>query len=221
MPAATAFTSSDEPPKLRNGSVRPLVGQDGHRDREVHERLHAEHRRDAEREVAAVVVGRAERGAHAARDEQRGTRAQSASDADEAELLADDRGDEVGVRLGQVERLQARARGRARTAPPEPKLMTDWNGWYARSCRCSSMFSHARYALVAVLAASGSSRAAERAAEDRRAEDVADLRARHEEHREREEQEHDRAAEVGLLQAEEHEDAGHEQVREEADGEAS
>ena len=54
-----------------------------------------------------------------------------------------------------------------------------------------------------------------------RAEDVADLRARHEEHREREEQEHDGAAEVRLLQAEQHEEPRHEEVREEADGEAS
>ena len=48
--------------------------------------------------------------------------------ADEAELLADDRGDEVVVRLGQVEHLQAPAEPEP-DGPPEPKLMTDWNGW--------------------------------------------------------------------------------------------
>ena len=34
-------------------------------------------------------------------------RGAEAEDADEAELLADDGGDEIGVRLGQVEHLQA------------------------------------------------------------------------------------------------------------------
>ena len=73
-------------------------------------------------------------------------------------------------------------------------------------------------ALVAVLAEADGGRA-ECAAEDRRAEDVADLRAGDEEHREREEQEHDGAPEVGLLEAQQHEDAGHDEMRQEADGE--
>ena len=52
-----------------------------------------------------------------------------AEDADESELLADDGGDEVGVRLGQVEDLQALAEAEPRHVSPEPKLITDWNGW--------------------------------------------------------------------------------------------
>src|SRR5207249_2554841 len=53
--------------------------------------------------------------------------------------------------------------------------------------------------------------------EDRRAEDVADLRAGHEKKGEREEQEDDGAAEVGLLHAEHDEQPRHDQVRKEAD----
>ncbi len=85
-----------------------LGRQDGERDREVHQRLRAEHRGDAEREIGAVVVGRAERRTYAARGEREVHDAER-EDADEAELLADDRSDEVVVRLGQVERLQALA----------------------------------------------------------------------------------------------------------------
>ena len=96
--------------------------------------------------------------------------------------------------------------------------MTDWNGWYARSGAVLVHVQPREVSLVAILLRHDRD-GAERAAEDRRAEDVADLRARHEEHREREEQEHDRAAEVRLLHAQEHEDAGDEEVREEADGE--
>ena len=58
---------------------------------------------------------------------------------------------------------------------------------------------------------------AEAKAEDGRAEEVAELRPRHEEQRERQEQEHDGAPEILLRHAEEHEEPRHEEVGEEAD----
>jgi hypothetical protein len=52
------------------------------------------------------------------------------------------------------------------------------------------------------------------AAEDQRAEQIAEARPGNEEKRKREEQEHERAAEIRLLQAEQHENACHEELRE-------
>ena len=82
--------------------------------------------RDAERQVAAERIGRAQPHAEPAPDEHDEERDDDRR-ADEAQLLADDGEDEVRVRLGQVEELLPRlADARARSSPPLPSASHDW-----------------------------------------------------------------------------------------------
>src|SRR3972149_2828579 len=94
-------------------------------DAQVHDRLGGDEDRDPQRQVRAEGLGGAEPDPQAApreHDEQ----ADDRQGADEPELLADDREDEVGVRLGQVEELLARAADalpeEAPVAEREPRL---------------------------------------------------------------------------------------------------
>ena len=94
------MNTSDEPPNDTNGSGIPETGQQADDRADVDRGLPDDPHGDPGREQHAEPVGRARRGAHAEhgeRDEQREHRAA----ADEAELLADDREDEVGVRVRQ------------------------------------------------------------------------------------------------------------------------
>ena len=76
-------------------------------------------------EVAAERIARAQ-APPARRATPAAEHARDGDDADEAQLLADDGHDVVGVRLGQEEQLLlARRRGRARVTPPEPIEISD------------------------------------------------------------------------------------------------
>ena len=195
---------------------QPLGRQDGEGDGEVEQRLDAEHRRDAEGQVAAVIVGGTQGGAHAAGDEEQ-VRAAEERDAGEPELLADDGGHEVGVRLRQVERLEAAAEPDAEGAA-RPEGDDRLEGLVGDVLLVLLHVDPGQVALVAV-PAEADGRGAEPEPQERRAEQVPELRPRDEEQDEGHEQEHDGAAEVLLGHAEKHEQAGHEQVREEPDGE--
>ena len=117
MPGRDRVHEQRRSAEAHEGQRQPLRRQDGQRHREVHERLHAEHRRQAEGEERPEVVRGPQRRANAARDEQE-VHAAEGGDADEPELLADDRGDEVGVRLGQVQRLEAAPDAEPRSGRP-------------------------------------------------------------------------------------------------------
>ncbi len=216
MPAATAFTMSDEPPKLTKGRVRPLVGRTASATRQVHEGLDSEHGGQPEREERTEVVRRPKRRAHAPRHEQE-IRAAERGDAEETQLFADDCRDEVRVRLGEIERLQPPAEAEPRGAA-RAERHDALEGLIGEVLPVLVHVQPGEVSLVAVLAEANGG-GAERRAENRRAQDVAQLRAGDEEHREREKQQHDRAAEVRLLEAEEHEDAGDDEMRQKAHGE--
>ena len=70
-----------------------------------------------------------------ARPRERGVGGDHARDADQAELLADDREDHVRVRLGEVEDLlDARGRGRRRRSRPSPCPIIAWTVWNPAPC---------------------------------------------------------------------------------------
>ena len=153
-----------------------------------------------------MVVGRAEGDAHAAPDEE-GVGQHEARDADEAELLAEDGADEVRVRFGQEEELLAAVSeahaGHAAGAEGHHRLDELVRDALPEARRVEEGLP----AAPAVLRAEHQVRRdGER--RDERPEDVAGARARHEEQGEREQQQHHRGAEVGLLQAEQHQEAG-------------
>ena len=105
QPAAARFASSAEPPYETNGSGSPVVGASPVATAQVDERVEPELHREPGREQEARTdrrraprrAGRATRGARAAPS--------STVDAEEAQLLGQDREDEVGVRLGQEQVL--------------------------------------------------------------------------------------------------------------------
>ena len=89
----------------RQGLARRREHADGAPD--VQERLEHEHDGDRTREHGAEVVTRSTGDAHA-RPQQHEERCDHDKRTDEAELLADDRIDEVGLRFGQVQVLLTR-----------------------------------------------------------------------------------------------------------------
>ena len=81
------------------------------------------------RYVPYASAARARDRAKPAPDDQRVDQ-EHRDDAHEAQLLADDGADEVGVRLGQEEQLLSPvARARRLMSPPEPKLISDSEIW--------------------------------------------------------------------------------------------
>ena len=104
MPMPIRLISSDDPPALTNGSGMPFGGSSPEHHADVEERLERHHRRQADREEGAEAIRGAHRGAQAAPADHAEAR-QHHRRADQPELFADDRVDEVVVRLGQVEQL--------------------------------------------------------------------------------------------------------------------
>ena len=84
---------------------QPLGRQRAQHDADVDQRLQPEHRGDAEGQVAAERVARAERRAQPAPDQHAEQPPTTNSMPEQPQLLADDGQDEVGVRLGQEEQL--------------------------------------------------------------------------------------------------------------------
>ena len=98
--AIIQFATSDEPPAARNGVVRPVSGITPHHPADHDEDLQREHEGEPDREQLAEVVGARVADAEAAGDEQQ-VQAEDREDADEPELLAERRDDEVAVRSGR------------------------------------------------------------------------------------------------------------------------
>ena len=106
-PTPKSANTSEEPPALMNGSGIPLGGSRPSTTRDVDERLQHDRQRQARGEEAcrtrrARATPRAGRARAAAR-----TPITTATRAEQPELLADHREDEVAVGVGQVEQLLA------------------------------------------------------------------------------------------------------------------
>ena len=128
-PIAIRFIISDDPPALMSGSGMPLVGASPVTTLMLTNACRRDHHREPDAEQRAEAIRREQRDAQPApgddaeRDQHRGR-------ADESDLLADDGEDEIVVGLGQEEQLlNAVARVRGRTQPPEPIAIFDCVSW--------------------------------------------------------------------------------------------
>ena len=128
MPAAIMRITSDEPPADRNGSGTPETGQ--HRgDHPDVEHRRADHpRRDARGEQRTETVGRAHRDA-VAHDGEHREEPDDHERAEQAELLADDREDEVGLRGGRNCHFARPLPSPTPVTPPLPSAMSDCEIW--------------------------------------------------------------------------------------------
>ena len=203
--------------KAHERERQALGREDRHRHRQIHERLRAEQHRDAERDVRAVLVLGVERRAHAARHDQHVHGAQR-QNSEKSELFTDDGRDEVGVRFREVEDLQSPTEAEADGAPGAEA--------HHRLKRLVSqilaVLGHVEPGEHALPAISRETHRpdGEQRAQHAGAEQVAEPSARDEQKRERQKQEHDGATEVRLLQAQHHQKAGHQKVRQHPDREA-
>ena len=115
IPAPSIVITSDDPPADRNGSVMPDTGSSADDRAEVDRGLADDPRGHTGGEQHAEPVGRAPRDAEPDEAEP-GEQREHEQAPDQAELLADDREDEVGVRVRQEQPLRAaRRRGRRRS----------------------------------------------------------------------------------------------------------
>src|SRR5947209_7103852 len=97
---------------------QPLRRQEARHDPQVHQRLRRDQDGDPERQVAAEGIGRPQSDPEPAPD-QNDEEGDDGRGADEAQLLADDREDEIRVRFREVEELLA---GRADALAEDPPV---------------------------------------------------------------------------------------------------
>ena len=125
-PAAAMVITSDEPPKEMNGSGIPVTGSTPTTAPMLISVSAADPGHEPEREQRAEAVGRL-RGRPDPEPHEAAEEDEHQSGPDDAELLADDREDEVGVRVGQEAPLclPAAEPGAEEVARPEPDQRLD------------------------------------------------------------------------------------------------
>ena len=122
-------TTSDEPPEETNGSGTPVIGRRPMTAPMLTNAWTTNQAVMPDGQQHAEAVGGAQGGADA-EDAERDEQADDHDGADQAELLADDGEDEVGVGVGQEAPLgPAGAEARRRSSPPEARPTSDWMVW--------------------------------------------------------------------------------------------
>ena len=105
-PTIMKVATMDEPPAEMNGRGRPRQRQDAQHTAHVDERLHQDAAHQAARQQLAGAVGCLARDAQA-RPSQQDEQQHDEHGAEQPQLLADDREDEVVLGLGQIRVLLA------------------------------------------------------------------------------------------------------------------
>ena len=129
MPAATMVMTSEDPPKEMNGSGIPVTGSSPITAPTL---MKVSAAIQATSPTPSRVPKRSGARAAARRPNQHSatSRAEHRHRADDAELLADHREDEVGVGVGQRPPLDSRPLPRpSPTRCPEPSPISDWVTW--------------------------------------------------------------------------------------------